>query len=262
MTSPVASTIRDRVFHTLAVVALLLASPVLAHAQQVWLAVNGGGQYASNDFAHVVEVPLFRTSLRVDYPVRRGHVFDAGGGFVFPWGIGLGPVRLGLGTSVSTANVDHDAAVRTEIRSVLAPGGVLQFEGVERLSRSEGAVHVQFSGNVPVGGRTTVSLYGGPSYFAVKHDVVRDIDVPVAGSGAITLSRFAEVRGHQWGFNAGADVAFFLVDRVGIGFGFRVTGARVSVENLLLGTVIAERAHVSSRAGGVQLLGGLRVRLP
>ena len=262
MTSPLTSTIRSRVRQTLAMVALLLASPVPAHAQQVWIAVNGGGQFASNDFAHVVEVPLFRTSLRADYPVRHGRVFDAGGGFVLPWGIGLGPVRLGLGTSISAANIDHDVAVQAEIRSSLAPGGLLRFEGVETLSRSEGAVHLQFAGNVPVGERTTVSVYGGPSYFAVKHDVVSDIDIPVVGNGAITLSRVVEVRGHRWGFNAGADVAFFLADRVGIGLGVRVTGATVSVENLLLGTATAERAHVSSRAGGVQVLGGLRLRLP
>jgi len=243
-------------------VALLLASPVLAHAQETWLVVNGGSQFASNDFAHVVEVPLFQTSLRADYPVGRGHVVDAGGGFVLPWDAGLGPVRLGLGVSVSTANVDHDAAVHAEIRSALAPGGVSRFEGVDTLSRSERAVHVQFSGNVPVGERTTVSVYGGPSHFAVKHDVVDDIDIPIVGNGSITLSRVVEVRGYRLGFNAGVDVAFFLADRIGFGFGVRVTRATVSVENVLLGTVAAERAHVSSRAGGVQLLGGLRLRLP
>ncbi len=262
MTSSVTSTIRRRLGQALAALAVLFVSPALAHAQQSWLAVNGGGQFASHDFAHVVDVPLFQTSLRADYPVKHGAVLDVGGGIVLPWSIGLGPVRFGLGTSFSMASVGHDAAVHAEIRSSLVPAAPLRFEGAATLARSEKGVHIQFAGNVPIGQRATVSLYGGPSYFAVSHDVVSSIEIPVVGTGAIARSSAREVHTNWWGFNAGADVAFFLTDRLGVGFGVRVTGATVRVENLLLRMATAERVRVASRAGGVQVLGGVRLRLP
>ena len=262
MTSPVTSAIRRHLGQALVAMAGLLVSPVVAHAQQSWLAVNGGGQFASNPFAHVVDVPLFQTSLRADYPVRHGRVFDVGGGVVFPWSIGLGPVRLGLGGSFSTAAVGHDAKLQAEIPSSLVPGAPLRFEGIETVSRSEKGAHVHFAGHVPVGERTTLVIYVGPSYFAVSHDVVGDLDIPVVGTGPITRSRVLEVHANWWGFNGGADVAFFLSERLGVGFGVRVTGATVRIENLLLRTATAQRVRVASRAGGVQVLGGVRLRLP
>lgn len=262
MTSSVTSTIRGRVGQALAGVAMVLVSPVLAYAQQSWLAVNGGGQFASNGFAHVVDVPLFRTSLRAHYPVSHGGVFDVSTGFVFPWSIGLGPVRVGLGAGFSLASVGHDATLQAEIRSALVPGEPLRFEGVETLARLETGGHVHVAASLPVGERTTVSISVGPSYFSVDHDVVSDIDIPLVGTGAITRSRAQGVHGNAWGFNAGADVAFFLTDRLGVGFGVRVTGVTVRIENLLLRTAAAGRSRAASRAGGVQMLGGVRLRLP
>lgn len=262
MISSVTSTIRRRVGQALAAVAIVLVSPVLAHAQQSWLAVNGGGQVASNSFAHVVDVPLFRTSLRAHYPVRHGGVFDVGTGFFFPWSIGLGSVRVGLGASFTLASVGHDATLQAEIRSALVPDGPLRFEGVEPLARSEKGGHIHVAGSLPVGERTSVSIYAGPSYLSVDHDVVSDIDIPLVGTGAISRSSALEVHGNAWGFNAGADVAFFLTDRLGVGFGVRVTGATVRIENLLLRNAAAQRSRVASRAGGVQMLGGVRLRLP
>ena len=241
---------------------MLLVSPVLAHAQQSWLAANGGGQFASNGFAHVVDVPLFQASLRAHYPVTHGGVFDVGTGFFFPWSIGLGPARIGLGASFSLASVGHDATLQAEIRSSLVLGEPLRFEGVDTLARLEKGGHVQFVGSLPVGERTTVSVYAGPSYLFVAHDVVSEIDIPLVGTGAITGSSAREVHGNAWGFNAGADVAFFLTDRLGVGFGVRVTGATVRIDNLLLQAATGERSRAASRVGGVQMLGGVRLRLP
>lgn len=247
---------------TLTVLVLLLLTPALTYGQEGWVAVNAGAQFGSNDFTHVVEVPLFQTALRADYPVSQGGVFDAGAGMTFPWGIGLGPVRVGLGGSFSVATVGHDAAVQAEIRSSLVPGSPFRFEGVKAVDRTETSVHIHVAGTVPVGGRATVSIYAGPSYFAVIQGVIGDVDIPLLGSGPIPRLDAREVHANWWGFNAGADVAFFLTPRIGVGFGVRVTGATVRIENLLLRTAVAERRLVASRAGGVQLLGGLRLRLP
>jgi hypothetical protein len=247
---------------TLTALVLLLFSPALAYGQEVWVAANAGAQFASNDFAHVVEVPLFQTALRADYPVSQGGVFDMGAGMTFPWGIGLGPVRVGLGASFSVATVGHDAAVQAEIRTSLLPGSPFRFEGVKAVDRTETSAHIHVAGTVPVGERATVSVYGGPSYFAVIQGVISDLDIPLLGSGPITRLDAREVHANWWGFNAGADVAFFLTPRIGVGLGVRVTGATVRVENLLLGAAAAERGRVASRAGGVQMLAGLRLRLP
>ena len=251
-----------RMRQTLTVLVLLLFSSALASAQETWVAMNAGRQFASNDFAHVVEVPLFRTVLRAGYPVSDSGVFDLGAGTTLPWGIGLGPVRIGLGASFSVATMTHDAAVQAEIRSSLLPESPLRFEGVERVDRSEKGVHMHVTGAAPVGGRVTVSVYGGPSYFAVSQGVISDLDIPTPGNGTITRLNSREIRANWWGFNAGADVAFFLTPRLGVGLGVRVTGATVRVENLLLRTVGAERGLVASRAGGVHMLGGVRLRLP
>jgi len=262
MISSVTFTIPSRWRQSIAALLVLVCSPSLAYAQETWMAVNAGGQFGSNDFAHVVDLRLFRTSLRVDHPVGNGTLVDVGGGVTLPWSIGLGSVRMGLGASYSVASVGHEATLRAEIRSALIPGAPLRFDAVEAVDRSEKGAHVHFTGSVSVGERITVSVYGGPSYFAVSQDVVGDIDIPVLGVGAITRSDVRKVYATWWGFNAGADVAFFFSERFGIGFGVRVTGATVRVENLLLRTVAAERALVASRAGGVQMLGGVRLRLP
>lgn len=261
MTSSAISFAPAQISRVLFTLGLLLVTPVLVHAQEPWFAVSAGQQLGSNGFTHRVDVPLFQTALRVDYPVGNGLLFDAGGGLTFPASIGLGPVRIALGGSFSAVTLGHDAAVQAEIRNSLVPSTPLRFRGVEARNRTEKIASVHLGGAVPFGDRITLLFYGGPSHFAVSQDVISEIVLPLVGATTAQGAGAIELHANGWGFNAGADLAFFMSEWFGVGLGIRVTGTTVPLENLLLSTATTEQALVESRAGGVQAFGGVRLRL-
>ena len=261
MTSSAISFASTQMSRALLLLGLQLVAPALVHAQEPWFTVNAGQQLGSNEFTNRVDVPLFQTALQIDYPVRNGLLFDAGGGLTFPASIGLGPVRIAVGGSFSVANLGHDAAVQAEIRNLLAPSAPLRFQGVEALNRSEKIVSVHVGGAVPFGDRVTLLLYGGPAHFAVSQDVISEIGLPLSAAMDAQGVGTVELHANGWGFNAGADLAFFMNEWFGVGLGVRATGTTVPLENLLLSTATAEQVLIESRAGGVQAFGGLRLRL-
>ena len=65
-----------------------------------------------------------------------------------------------------------------------------------------------------------------------------------------------------WGFNVGAEVAFFFSDNVGIGGGIRFTRATVAFENFINTKSTGETVLVDSDAGGAQVTAGVRLRFP
>ena len=238
----------------IAIVILPLLSGV-ASGQELWLAANGGIQFGSQGLTHRLNVPLFQTVVRADYSVDSGRLFDAGGTVILT---NFGRVRVGFGGGFSVASVGDEIRVTAEIRNSFQPGAPLRFAADRPFRRSEKNVYANVRAVFQFGERTDISFYGGPSYLAVTHELVNEIDIPEPKDRRMMKLVLREIHGNRWGLHVGGGVSHFFNDWFGWGVDLRITRAVVPVENLLLKMMIAQREIVSLTLGGVHLMGGLR----
>jgi hypothetical protein len=98
----------------------------------------------------------------------------------------------------------------------------------------------------------TMTLSGGPSYFAVSQDVVTSVTFADAFpfdearfERALTATRSRSAIG----FNAGGDIAIFLTSRAGIGLSARLSRATVDMPSAGGGTTRVQVGGVSTGAG-------------
>ena len=227
----------------------------VASGQELWLAANGGIQFGSQVLTHRLDVPLFETVVRADYSVKRGRLFDAGGAVILT---NIGRVRVGLGGGFSVASVGDEIRVTAKIHNSLQPGATLRFDANRPFVRSEKSVYVNVRAAFQFGARTDISFYGGPTYLAVTHNLVDEIDIPEPKDRRMMDLVLNEIHGHRWGFHVGGGVSHFFSDWFGLGADLRITRAVVPVENSLLKMMVPKREVVPSTLGGVHLLGGLR----
>ena len=227
----------------------------VASGQELWFAANGGIQFGSQALTHRLDIPLFQTAVRADYSVNRGRLFDVGGVAILT---NLGKVRVGLGGGFSVASVGDEVRVKTEIHNSLQPRATLRFDANRPFVRSEKSLYVNVRAAFQFGERTDISFYGGPTYLAVTHHLVREIDIPEPKDGKMMGLVLNEIHGNRWGFHVGGGVSHFFSDWFGLGVDLRIARAVVPVENLLLKMMIARREVVPSVLGGVHLMGGLR----
>jgi hypothetical protein len=125
-----------------------------------------------------------------------------------------------------------------------------------QLQREELGIHVQARGVLASGRRAEVGVFGGPSIFRVRQDVVTGFGYGEAYPYDDVTFRSAdttEASATRLGFNVGTDVTMFLTRQLGIGA--TVQFARGSV-NLPSASGDEQRVTV----GGVRAGGGLRVR--
>jgi outer membrane protein with beta-barrel domain len=244
------------------VVGLLLSSPAFAQSyEKGWIDVNfGSAQSSQKDFTSAFTVELFSETggLAAAYPKpNRGADFDFGGGFMF------NPV-FGIGLSVSgTAHEDPAGLAVTVPHPFFFDASTTASDITgDVLKRTEGAYHIQLAAVPLRTDRLVIRLFGGPSYFRVRQDLVSDISyVQVAPlfsrANDVTVTGWdgnSEVAGSGWGFNAGADLGVFFTRVVGIGAVVRFTQANVDLADPLSET------NVTMKAGGLQVGGGIRLK--
>lgn len=242
---------------TIVSVVFVLAAGVASAAAQtlserVFLSVNGGYQVSSDDFTDQV---AFRRNaedsrFEADYEVQSGPAFDVSGGVAL-WrrlAVAVGVTRFTRSTPTTfSAEVPHPFFFDTP-RAVSGEIGGLR--------REELGVHVQARGILPVGERWQVMVFGGPSFFQVEQDLVRDFSIDESypyDEATFTGGTSGAAKKSAAGLNGGADVAFFFTRQVGIGFGVQYAGASVDLPSADGGTVELE-------AGGLQAGAGLRLR--
>lgn len=240
-----------------------LATPALAQDEpRSWVDVNlGVATSAQGDVATSFGGILFGepSALAAAYGrPSRGADFDFGGGRMFTSVFGAAVSISGTthgddtaGLAISIPHPDFFDASGTDA-SVTEPA----------LRRGEGALHLQLVAMpLPAGGPVQLRLFGGPSYFRVKQDLVADMRflqfaTPFSRSNVVTIDAWdsEEVEGSAWGFHAGADVGYFFSRVVGVGGMIRFSRATVALFDPLSGQ------DVEFKAGGVQAGGGLRLR--
>lgn len=237
----------------------VVVSPAAAQ-ERAWLDVNFGVASASEDTYEDSVSFDFREETAtgtVGYGLPSGALFDVGGGWMFH-------PRLGAGINIAGSAHEDVADVSLSIPhpAVFDSNAEDATTTEVELQRAEAAVNLQVMALVtPADAPFSVRVFGGPTWFRVRQDVVRDISYlefynPVTQAFSIDINGteiVEESDGTGWGYNVGADVRYFFTDLVGVGGVLRFSGGEAEITGLF-----DEDANVD--VGGLQIGGGLRLR--
>jgi hypothetical protein len=239
----------------LAIVAVLPAAPAAQTATlpfRGYISIDGAHQGAPDDFQDAATFVdnAEEGQLRTEYRLSGGPAFNISGGALI-WrqlGVGVGFSRFSRSTpAFLSATVPHpfvfdrDRPVEGEV------GG---------LKREELAVNIRASAVLPVGRRTQVLVFGGPSFFRVRQGIVTDFtytDAYPFDTAAFDRGETVTARESKVGVNAGADVAFYFTPQLGVGGMVQFAGTTLELPSAAGGTQ-------DVKTGGLQAGGGLRLR--
>ncbi len=235
-------------------VAVLGASPAVAAQQsaRVFITLNGAYLTTSSDFTDNLVFTEFveEGDLDADYGLAGRPSYDAGGG-VRLWR------DLAIGVAVSAFTTDDDVSVTARIPHPFFFDRDRHVSGSQGgVRRQETAIHLHGIWLMPVNDALEVALFGGPTFFNIKQDLVTDVVFSQAYpfdtatyTGVITSRQSAS----KVGFHVGADVTYFFSGHVGVGGLVRFSRATIDLSSQDGGTVAVE-------TGGLHAGGGLRLR--
>src|SRR5262245_17821242 len=150
----------------------LIGLPAVAFAQvpRISVSVNGGWQGAPDGFDATTTLQLNRETEEIAsrYDFQGGPLFDVGGAFRFTR-------HLWAGVAISRFSKSGEAQVTAKLPHPLQFNQPRTVEGSGGLDRRETAGHIQLLYDVPLGDALTVKVFGGPTIFSLKQDVVSDI---------------------------------------------------------------------------------------
>ena len=200
-------------------------------------------------------------TFKATYPEPSGSgPFPAyvGGGFMLSRSVGIGVSysRMSRESVVDLSATVPDPAFFNALATGTGTTGTV-------LSRKESAVHISFA-VVPVrSSRLEFRLLGGPSFFTLKGDMVRNVEYEqtfnsLAPQNAITINGFSngETSGSAMGYHVGTDFTYFVHRLVGVAGGVRYGRATVAVDVEPLSNIRQEFL-----VGSTTVFLGLRVRL-
>ena len=214
--------------------------------------VNGAYQAGGSSFSETFTFDKYleQASIETDYPAKNAPGFDAAGAYR-AW------KSLAVGVAVSYIPTSTTGSVSGTIPHPFHYDTPRPVSGTAAIDRSETAVHVLAAWVVPVGRKIQLTLSGGPSIFMVSQSLVDSAPYDEAypyDEATLRDPVVTDVSKTAVGFNAGLDVGYYFTPTVGVGGGVRF--ARATVDLPIHGS------SVSTDAGGVQALVGLRFRVP
>lgn len=124
------------------------------------------------------------------------------------------------------------------------------------LDRTDTGVHVSAAYLLRSSGRFGLTVFGGPSFFSMKQDVVDDLTVTETypyDTVAIAAGARSDISTRAVGFHVGADATWYFTRRLGAGALLRYTAASKSV-------AIGTGESFDLEAGGLQIGVGLRFK--
>jgi hypothetical protein len=228
-----------------------------------WIDADVAVAVAAGDVTMQAEVarPVEPATFVARYELPRSAAFDVGGGVM------LTP-RWGLGVSAGGTVHEHSAELTANIPHPFFPGTyATDTDETERLmQRIERSLSLQAVAVVARPGPWRVRVFGGPTFFRIEQDVVREIFYnhfyfvrqPTNGV-ELTGVDLTRVSGTGWGFHGGADASVFVTRFLGVGAFARVSRGTVDMENTLA-TGLDQRERVAVKAGGVDVGAGIRLR--
>lgn len=246
---------------SLVVLAVTLACATPAAAQsRVFANINFGYQVQDQDFRQTAEFPLYDETATWDatHALEGGPIFDVGAGFrVLP--------KLSLGASYTLrTKQSRDVTINASLPSPIFTDTFRQTTAsATGLEYTEQAFHVQALWHIPVTVEFDVTLFGGPTFFQVKNDLISGIsdrDVVEAGGdfSSVSLQNISTTRPSEStvGFNVGIDGTYMFIRNAGIGAMLRYS--RGSAD--LAAPAGTGSESFSIDVGGLEIAAGLRFR--
>lgn len=218
-----------------------------------FVGIGGGGQSAPGAFADNVGFLIYDENAQYQtyYAPRKASALDA------TLGMRLTPhfilaVAFWHSTSLPNASISavipHPFSYNTP-RPTSAAG--------LSVGRTENDGHLQLTWLMPLSSRVDLSIFGGPSLFYVRQNLVSG-DLTLRESYpydtvAISSFRTATKSKATIGANAGMDLTVIVWRNLGVGVGGRYARGSTTVAS-------ADSGTVKMQLGGVQVSGGLRMR--
>ena len=242
---------------TPAVIAAALAGtlllPAAAGAQTGgWVSFNGATQATATTFTDNVGFIEFHedADFDADYAVGTGVVFDGGAGVRLANGIGLG-------VAVSRFERLDPVSLDARIPHPFFFNRPRSLTGTEAdLTRLETAVHVEVRWFESVSDTVELAVFGGPTLFNVRQDLVTAIGYDHAypyDEASLASTTTAAASASAIGFHAGTDIGFFFSETVGMGALIRYSGGSVDLPG-------EGESLVPIDTGGFHIGAGLRLR--
>lgn len=247
-----------------AFVGIGMLMPSLAHAQaptdRAWFNVDAA-QFQSHQkqhtFTHVVTISQEFGGAAAAYPELGDNAdLDVSGGVQFGHGIGVGvhfdmqKYESTVGMAISIPSPYFFNLSATDARPTSST-----------LERRERALDIGAVYSVPTPRSLSVRVFGGPTFFSVKNEMVDVIRYDQIASSllrvnVVTIRTFEtqDVKESAIGFHVGGDVGWFFSRHVGVGGGVRLNRGEIDITEPLSGD--DEELQVGHVAAGA----GLRLR--
>lgn len=220
---------------------------------RVFVNVNGALHASELTFTDSRTDPFFQetASWTADYAVESGPAFTVNGG-VRLWG----PLVARVGYSRFTSS--NVAAIAGAVPHPFFFDRDRSIAGGSRaLKQEEQAIHLGALWLVPLGNRLEIGIFGGPSLFRVRRDLIEDVrysDSYPYDSAEFDSTLIRTVEDDRLGFHVGADLSWFFTRTLGVGTVLTFSRARLDL------TSPATGRSVSIDAGGFQAGAGIRLR--
>lgn len=236
------------------IIAIVGAMPAVGQTPsqgRVEISANVGAQTASK-FTESHAKPSNggeTATITVDHGVTTGLGFNVGAAVRIV-------SQLWVGVQYAMADLKPSASITAVIPHPLlfnAPRTVQ--DSISDVTHNEQNVHVDLMYELPVRA-VEIKVMGGPTFFNLKQDFVSGVTfnetypfdtATFAGATTKQLSKTAV------GFNAGVDISRLITPQVGVGALIRYSQADVKFDDPDIG-------QQTVRAGGVEVVGGVRVR--
>lgn len=242
----------------LAVAAVLTcAVPAAAQDSRVFAHINFGYQVQDQDLRQTAEFPLYDEtgSWEATHALEGGPIFDLGAHYrVRP--------RLSIGASYTLrTKQSREVTIDASLPSPIFTDTFRQANALATgLEYTEQAFHVQAFWHIPVTVEFDVTLFGGPTFFQVKNDLISGLDVVEAGGdfSSVSLQNISTTRESEStvGFNVGIDGTYMLIRNAGIGAMVRYS--RGSADMAAPAGTGSETFSIDT--GGFEIAAGLRFR--
>jgi hypothetical protein len=164
--------------------------------------------------------------------------------------------RLGIGYAMSYRGQTEIAQISANVPHPLYYSQPRLVNGEAGLKRQDLAMHLSAMYLVPVSDTLQVSAFAGPTLFRVSQDMVHTVEVNEAYPfDQATYTGVTASREHasRVGYNAGADVAYFFTQTLGVGGIVRFSQGKVNLPT-------PDGGSTSVKVGGLQTGAGIRVR--
>lgn len=228
-----------------------LAQGASAQSERVRISVNAAAQVTSRTLTQSFTVPINvePASISTSIDQASAPLFDIGGSYRFV-------TRLAVGVSVSSLSRNVDGTLDAKIPHPFFFNVPRSISGdLSGLQRKETGVHIYAMYFIPVGGKLDIGLFGGPSHFNVKQDLVTDVTYSATypyDAATFTGAPTETISASANGYNVGADVSWRLSKVLAIGGLIRFTGASTTFS-------VASGNDVDADLGGLQTGAGIRV---